>query len=304
MEQTYLLSIDQGTTGTKVLLIGRSGEIAAQSYRKHTQYYPQEGWVEHDPEEIWLAVHDGVREVLANANARPQQVAGVGLANQGETVMWWDGETHRPLYPAVVWSCRRSQEIAEKWEQEGNWPSMVTEKTGLRIDPYFSGTKIRWMLDNVPAVQQASAAGSAKAGTLDSWLIWKMTSGKYHVTDTSTAARTLLFNIHKVDYDDDILSYLGIDRKWLPDIADSMQPLGSPCALGDTNPDAFLGISAPISVSLVDQPASLFGHLCVQPGAAKVTYGTGCFAYMNTGGLPPFPSIICFQPSSGARTGR
>lgn len=287
MEKAFLLAIDQGTTGTKVLLLDRSGEVVAQSYTKHTQFYPQEGWVEHDPEEIWQAVCDGVREVLRDADASPKHVVSVGLANQGETVMWWDGVTHRPLYPAVVWSCRRSREIAEQWENDGDWNTKVAEKTGLRIDPYFSATKIRWMLDNVASVQQAASEGSAKAGTLDSWLIWKITAGKRHVTDTSTAARTLLFNIHNADYDDEILAYLNINRDWLPQIADSVQSGRSSVSFGVTDPDAFLGIAAPITVSLVDQPAALFGHLCVEPGAAKVTYGTGCFAYMNTGSHPP-----------------
>jgi len=290
MKPSLLLAIDQGTTGTKVLLVNREGKVVAQSYAKHTQYYPRAGWVEHDPEEIWQTVRETSAEAMSEARANPEQIVAVGLANQGETVMWWDALTHRPLYRAVVWSCRRSQDLAERWMKDGDWERRVAEKTGLRIDPYFSATKIRWLLDHVPSVKEAVSLGRGRVGTMDSWLIWKMTAGASHVTDASTAARTLLFNIHTGDYDGEILAYLGLEREWLPAVLDSVHPVGSKrnaVGFGLTSPEHFLGIRAPIAVSLVDQPAALFGHLCLEPGSSKCTYGTGCFVYMNTGNQPP-----------------
>jgi glycerol kinase len=282
--KNYLLSIDQGTTGSKILVVNREGMVVAESYQKHTQHYPRSGWTEHDPEEIWEKVRIGVAEALEKGNVQPDQVAAVGLANQGETVLFWDSLSGDPLYPAVVWSCRRSDQIAERWKQDGDWEQKVREKTGLRIDPYFSATKIRWMMEEVPAVQEKINQNRAYCSTLDSWLIWKMTGGAAYVTDASTAARTLLYHHRMGCWDREILQYLEIEEAWLPQILPTVS------TFGHCDPEAFCGIKAPILVSLVDQPAALYGHLCVEPGMSKCTYGTGCFAYMNVGTTAPPPA--------------
>lgn len=280
MAQQFILSIDQGTTGTKAMLVDQSGGVWAESYQKHTQYYPHSGWAEHDPVEIWQKVLAAVAQVLEQGQVGPGQVVAVGLANQGETVMAWDKTEGTPLYPAIVWSCRRSVALADQWNQDKDWKQKVKEKTGLRIDPYFSATKIKWLMDEVPHVTEKLEKKEACFGTLDSWLIWNMTGGTQLVTDASTAARTLLFNIMRGEWDEEILQYLGIKREWLA------QVLASTGELGMTSPEHFLGIQAPIRVSLVDQPAALYGHLCVEPGMSKCTYGTGCFAYLNVGTKP------------------
>lgn len=277
----YLLSIDQGTTGTKVLLLNDQGAIHAGSYQKHKQHYPKSGWVEHDAEEIWACICTGVNEAMKQGAVSPDQIESIGLANQGETVMFWHANTGRPLYPSVVWSCRRSHLIAERWAQDGDWARQVTDKTGLRIDPYFSATKIRWMMEEVPEVRAHIDRGEAHCSTLDAWLIWKMTGGRAYVTDPSTAARTLLYNIRTGEWDRDILAYLQIDRAWLPTVLPSVG------GFGETDPAVFCGIKAPIRASVVDQPAALYGQLCIEPGMSKCTYGTGCFVYMNAGGTPP-----------------
>lgn len=284
MLQKYLLSIDQGTTGTKVILLNDKGEVHAFSYQKHTQYYPKSAWTEHDPNEIWSCIQKGIQEVLRNGKAEPSQIEAIGLANQGETVLFWDNQGS-PLYPAIVWSCRRSQAIAEKWQAQEDWGKKIIEKTGLRIDPYFSATKIRWMMDEVERVQSCIQDERARCSTLDSWLIWKMTGGRSFVTDPSTAARTMLYNIRTGGWDPEILEYLGIKSGWLPEVISTTGNFGT------TVPEALCGIEAPILVSIVDQPAALYGHLCTEPGTSKCTYGTGCFVYMNIGSeLPDRPS--------------
>ena len=273
----YLLCIDQGTTGTKILLLDKRGEIHASSYRKHTQYYPKSGWVEHDAEEIWEGIVEGVDEVMRKGEVAADGIESIGMANQGETVLFWQADNGRPLHRSIVWSCRRSQAISERWEREDGWARKVADKTGLRIDPYFSATKIRWMMEEAPLVQEQLACGQARCCTLDAWLIWKMTGGAAYATDPSTAARTLLYNIRTGDWDREILDYLGIEREWLPTV------LPTAGLFGVTRPDKFCGIAAPIRASMVDQPAALYGHLCTEPGSSKCTYGTGCFVYMNTG---------------------
>lgn len=280
MREEVILAIDQGTTGTKAILLNREGKVLGEGYRTHRQIYPQPGWVEHDPLDIWAQVKNAVSDALKAAAVDPAQVAAVGLDNQGETVMVWDGESGNPLHNAVVWSCRRTQDLAEAWEKEPGWNAKVQERTGLRIDPYFSATKIRWLLDHAPGVGGALRAGSLLAGTMDAWLIWLMSGKKVHVTDPSTAARTLLFDIHQNRWDREIIDYLRIPFKILPKV----RPSAGEFAV--TDPAAFLGIKAPVLASLVDQPASLFGHLCLEPGSAKCTYGTGCFLLMNTGDRP------------------
>ncbi|MCM3761102.1 glycerol kinase GlpK [Alkalihalobacillus oceani] len=277
MKNKYILSIDQGTTGTKVILLNQEAKIHAWSYQKHNQYYPKPGWAEHNPEEIWRKIQTGIETVLSEGGVTPKEIEAVGLANQGETVMFWDSDDGRPLYPAVLWSCRRSQEISENWREEENWNEKVNRKTGLHIDPYFSATKIRWMMENIESVQEAIQLNVARCSTLDSWLIWKMTGGESFLTDSSTAARTLLYNIYSEEWDQEIMDYLQIERDWLPSVEPTVGFFGT------TNPSVFCGIEAPIRVSMVDQPAALYGHLCIEPGSSKCTFGTGCFVYMNVG---------------------
>lgn len=280
MGKPVILAIDQGTTGTKVLALDQSAKVVGQGFREHTQYYPQSGWVEHDAVEIWETVKEAAADALKTAGADPSDVAGVGLDNQGETVMIWDSATGKPLHKAIVWQDRRTAEMADAWSQDGDWSDRVLAKTGLRIDSYFSATKIRWLLDHVPEAKAALAAGRLRIGTLDTWLCWCLSGGKAFVTDPSTAARTLLFNIHTEKWDPELLDYLEIPASALPEV---LPTLGRFCM---TDPDAFLGVTAPVTASLVDQPASLYGHLCLDPGGIKCTYGTGCFMYMNTGHTP------------------
>lgn len=277
MKKEYILSIDQGTTGTKVILLNQDAKIHAWSYQKHNQYYPKPGWAEHNPDEIWEKIQKGIEAVLFEGDVKPKEIAAVGIANQGETVMFWDSTDGSPLYPAVLWSCRRSQEISETWRGKGDWSEKVTQKTGLHIDPYFSATKIRWMMENVESVQKAIQLNVARCSTLDSWLIWKMTGGESFLTDSSTAARTLLYNIYTEEWDEEIMDYLRIQKDWLPSVEPTVGYFGT------TNPSTFCGIEAPIKVSIVDQPAALYGHLCIEPGSSKCTFGTGCFVYMNAG---------------------
>jgi glycerol kinase len=277
MGMNYVLSIDQGTTGTKIILLNQQGQIHASSYQKHIQYYPKSGWAENDPEEIWEKILDGVKEILNKGGVNPVNIKAVGIANQGETVMFWDSISGMPLHPAILWSCRRSEKIAEKWKQDTNWSQKITEKTGLLIDPYFSATKIRWMMENIPLVQETINLNRARCSTLDSWIIWKLTGGSSYATDASTAARTLLYDIYNDKWDQEILDYLEIKSEWLPSIHSTVSDFGI------TNPHKFCGIEAPIKVSMVDQPAALYGHLCIEPGTSKCTYGTGCFVYMNVG---------------------
>ncbi|MBM7662868.1 glycerol kinase [Bacillus mesophilus] len=277
--ENYLLTIDQGTTGTKVMLFTKNKDVMAHHYVKHTQYYPKPGWVEHDPVEIWEKVKEGVRGVLEKTRIQPNQIAGIGLGNQGETILAWNAETGIPLYNAVVWSCRRSETIATNWLQQEGWNERIKQKTGLIIDSYFSATKIEWLLEEAPQVKQLLEASPSalRFGTLDTWLIANMTNFSSYVTDHSTAARTLLFNIHSQDWDDELLQFVDVDRSYLPTI----QPTVS--EFGWTDPEVFCGIHAPIRVSIVDQPAALYGHQCFEKGDAKCTYGTGCFVYMNIG---------------------
>lgn len=280
MGRPVILAIDQGTTGTKVLALDRQARVVGEGLREHTQHHPEAGWVEHDPEELFAMVRAAAADALAAAGAAAADVAAIGLDNQGETVMAWSAATGRPLHRAIVWSCRRTSAMAEAWERAPGWPDRVKAKTGLRIDAYFSATKMRWLLDHVPAVAAARRDGTLRLGTLDTWLLYRMSGGAAHVTDPSTAARTLLFNIHTGAWDPDLLGYLDIPAGALAQVRPSMG------VLCETDPDAFLGIRTPVTASLVDQPAALYGHLCLDAGGAKCTYGTGCFLYMNSGARP------------------
>lgn len=280
MVAKYILGIDQGTTGTKAMIIDDQGNVLAQGYREHRQIFPQPGWVEHDPEEIWLMTMEAVQEALDKTGLAALDLAAIGLDNQGETVMAWDKVSGKPYYNAIVWQCRRTAEAAEALKQRPDWEEKVRSKTGLIIDCYFSATKIRWLLDNAEGIGEGLAQGKVLVGTLDSWLIWKMTGGRAHVTDYSTASRTMLFNIHSLEWDAEILAELGIPRELLARVL----PTGG--TFGYTDKEVFFGASIPITGSAVDQQAALFGQACFEAGMVKNTYGTGCFMLMNTGTKP------------------
>lgn len=280
MAKKYYLGMDQGTTGTTTLLLDEKWNLVARGYKEHSQHYPHPGWVEHDPMEIWDSVLESINMALDIAGAKPNEIACIGLDNQGETVMLWDKETGIPVYNAIVWQDRRTARYADAMTEL--YGSQIREKTGLMIDAYFSATKIKWIIDNVPGVKEKIKAGKILAGTLDSWVIWKMTHGRVHVTDPSTASRTMLMNIHTGKWDQDILDIFEIDRKILPEICDSST------VYGYTDPLDFFGASIPIAGSVVDQQAALFGQACYTPGSIKCTYGTGCFMLMNTGDKPVY----------------
>jgi glycerol kinase len=279
----YVLAIDQGTTGTRALLINQKCEIICSDYMEHRQIYPKPGWVEHDPVEIWNNVKTVVKNVLtcaAEDGISDADIKGIGIDNQGETVMLWDKNTGIPCYNAIVWQCRRTADYVEKLKQIPDFANKVLKKTGLVLDSYFSATKIKWIIQNVPGVEERIARGEVLAGTLDTWLIWKMTKGRSFLTDVSTAARTMLFNINEMAWDDEILEVIGIPRSILA------APVPTSGDFGQTDPGKFCGVTIPICGSIVDQPASLFGHGCFDSGMVKNTYGTGCFLYMNIGNKP------------------
>ncbi len=280
MANKYYIGLDQGTTGTTGLLLDSQWNIVARGYKEHTQIYPQAGWVEHDPMEIWEAILDVIGSTIKSAGIRPDEIAGIGLDNQGETCMVWNRHTGQPVYNAIVWQDRRTARYADQLAERAG--DMIREKTGLVIDAYFSATKIKWILDNVEGAMALAEKGDLLAGTLDSWMIWKLTGGAIHVTDPSTASRTMLLNIHTGQWDDEILSAIGIPKKVLPEIRDSA------CIYGYTSPDAFFDAKVPVAGSVVDQQAALFGQACYTPGSVKTTYGTGCFMLMNTGDKPVY----------------
>lgn len=275
----YYMGIDQGTTGTTVLILDENWNCLSRGYTEHTQFFPQPGWVEHDSLEIWDKLREAVLMAMDDAGVdNVDDIACIGLDNQGETVVLWDNVTGMPVYNAIVWQdCRTAGEadIIEK-----KYGQMIKKKTGLVVDAYFSATKIKWIIDKIPGVQEKIDRNRINAGTLDAWMIWKMTHGKTFVTDQSTASRTMLFNIHTGQWDDEILEALSIPKSILPEIKDSSG------VYGVTDPLDFFGARIPISGSLVDQQAALFGQACFEAGTVKTTYGTGCFMLMNTGNKP------------------
>lgn len=278
MAGKYYLGLDSGTTGTTALVMDQDWNVAGRGYKELTQRYPHPGWVEHDAMEIWDSVLYAVSEACRKAGINATQLRCIGIDNQGETVVLWDKTTGIPVYNAIVWQDRRTAQYADSiTEKYGN---MVREKTGLMIDAYFSATKIRWIIDNVPGVREKIKEKKILAGTLDTWLIWKLTHGQVFVTDVTTASRTMLMNIHTGQWDQDILDALDIDKSMLAEICDSSH------IYGKTDPLDFFGTEIPISGSAVDQQAALFGQACYKPGAIKCTYGTGCFMLMNTGDKP------------------
>jgi len=274
--EKYILAIDQGTTSSRALVFNKQGKIVALTQQEFKQYYPKPGWVEHDPLEILESVLAVINEVFTKQQIRPEQIAGIGITNQRETTVVWDKTTGKPIYQAIVWQSRQSADICDDLKTNG-YEKLIKEKTGLVIDPYFSGTKVKWILDNVSGAREKAEKGGLAFGTIDSWLIWQLTDGKIHVTDYSNASRTMLFNIHTLKWDNDILALLSIPPSILPTVKSSSE------IYGFTNPDKFFGYEIPISGVAGDQQAALFGQACFQPGMAKNTYGTSCFMLMNTG---------------------
>nr|PZN70451.1 MAG: glycerol kinase [Bacillota bacterium] len=275
MNRGYILALDQGTTSSRAILFNRDGRPVGQVNHEFRQIYPQPGWVEHDPEEIWSTQLRAIQDVLARTGIKLSEVAAIGITNQRETTVVWDAETGEPVYNAIVWQCRRTAPICDDLSARG-WAPRIREKTGLVIDAYFSGTKVKWILDHVPGVREKAEQGRLRFGTIDTWLIWKLTGGRVHATDYSNASRTMLFNIHRLAWDEEILAELGIPASMLP------RALPSSHIYGETDA-AVLGAAIPIAGVVGDQQAALFGQACFQPGDAKNTYGTGCFLLMNTG---------------------
>jgi glycerol kinase len=276
MEKKYILALDQGTTSSRAILFDKSGQIVGVAQKEFTQIYPKPGWVEHDPMEIWGTQSGVAREVLETKGVRPQEVAAIGITNQRETTVVWDKETGKPIYHAIVWQDRRTAEICDALKEKGLEP-YIRENTGLVIDAYFSGTKIKWILDNVEGAREKAAKGELLFGTIDTWLIWNLTRGRVHITDYSNASRTMLYNIKELKWDETLLAELGIPASMLPEVRPSST------IYGVTDPQTFGGAEIPIAGVAGDQQAALFGQTCFEPGTAKNTYGTGCFMLMNTG---------------------
>jgi len=271
----YILALDQGTTSSRAIIFDNAGKIVSVAQKEFTQIYPKAGWVEHDPMEIWGTQSGVAREVLDKAGITANQIAAIGITNQRETTVVWDKNTGKPVYNAIVWQCRRTAAICDELKGKGLEAS-IREKTGLVVDAYFSGTKVKWILDNVAGAREKAEKGDLIFGNIDTWLIWNLTGGKIHVTDYSNASRTMLFNINTLEWDTDILKALNIPRSMLPEAKSSS------FVYGYTNKELF-GVEIPIAGAAGDQQAALFGQACFQPGMAKNTYGTGCFMLMNTG---------------------
>ncbi len=271
----YVMAIDQGTTGTRIMIVNKQGEIVSKAYSEFPQIYPKPGWVEHDPEVIWNTTLQVMTQALEASSVRPSDIAGIGITNQRETTVLWEKETLKPIHNAIVWQCRRSAPICDALKQEG-YGQLFHDKTGLLLDAYFSGTKVKWLLDEFPGLRERARAGEIAFGTIDTWLIAKLTQGKIHVTDYTNASRTLLFNIHDKVWDQEVLDLLDIPSEILPSVVDSAQ------VVGHTHP-SLLGCAVPIAGIAGDQQAALFGQGCFYEGQAKNTYGTGCFLLLNVG---------------------
>ena len=274
----FILALDQGTTSSRAILFDRAAHPLAMAQKEITQIFPQPGWVEHDPREIWSSQISVAAEALSHAAISPSEVAAIGITNQRETTILWDRETGEPIYNAIVWQDRRTADVMENLKQRGLKP-LLREKTGLVADAYFSASKIQWLLENVPGARKRASAGKLAFGTVDSWLLYQLTGGKVHATDVTNASRTLLYNIHTGDWDDELLALFGVPREMLPEV----RPSSGMIAETSSN-IGFAGI--PVAGIAGDQQAALFGQLCTKPGLMKNTYGTGCFLLMNTGQQP------------------
>lgn len=275
----YIMAIDQGTTSSRAILVDKNGDIVASSQKEFRQYFPQSGWVEHNANEIWSSVLSVVGSVLIENNITPAQIDSIGITNQRETTVVWDKETGLPIYNAIVWQSRQTNDICRDLREDG-LEDMFKEKTGLVIDPYFSATKIKWILDHVDGAKEKAKNGDLLFGTIDSWLIWKFTEGEHHITDYTNASRTLLYNIYDLSWDDELLAILDIPKSMLPEVKSSSE------IYGYTTKSHFFGYNIPLAGMAGDQQAALFGQTCFNKGEAKNTYGTGCFLLLNTGSTP------------------
>lgn len=275
-EEKYIMAIDQGTTSSRAIIFNKKGEKIASSQKEFPQIFPQAGWVEHNANQIWNSVQSVIAGAFIESRIKPGQIEAIGITNQRETTVVWDKKTGLPIYNAIVWQSRQTAPIADQLKQEGH-TNMIHEKTGLVIDAYFSATKVRWILDHVPGAQERAEKGELLFGTIDTWLVWKLTDGLVHVTDYSNAARTMLYNIKELKWDDEILELLNIPKAMLPEVKSNSE------VYGKTTPFHFYGGEVPISGMAGDQQAALFGQLAFEPGMVKNTYGTGSFIIMNTG---------------------
>lgn len=278
-EKKYIMAIDQGTTSSRAILFDKKGNNVGSSQKEFTQYFPHSGWVEHNANEIWNSVQSVIAGAFIESGIHPETVAGIGITNQRETTVVWERETGRPIYNAIVWQSRQSAEIADQLVTDGH-KEMIHSKTGLVVDAYFSATKVRWILDHVEGAQERAEKGELVFGTIDSWLVWKLTDGATHVTDYSNASRTMLYNIHDLAWDKDILALLNIPEAMLPEVKSNSE------IYGYTKAYHFYGSEVPISGMAGDQQAALFGQMAFEPGMVKNTYGTGSFIVMNTGEKP------------------
>ncbi len=271
----YLMALDQGTTSSRAIIFDKQGQIVSVAQKEFKQFFPNQGWVEHDPNEIWSSQSAVMIESLVNKDIRADQIAAIGITNQRETTIVWDRKSGKPIHKAIVWQDRRTAAFCDELKEKGH-AEMIAEKTGLIIDAYFSATKIRWILENVKGARERAEAGELAFGTVDSWLIWKLTAGKSHMTDITNASRTMLFNIHSQEWDQELLDLFDIPKSMLPEVKTCSEVFCE--TAGDV-----LSVKIPIAGVAGDQQAALFGQLCIEPGMAKTTYGTGCFLVMNTG---------------------
>lgn len=276
MTEKYILALDQGTTSSRAILFNKKGEIFHTFQSEFQQFFPHSGWVEHDAEQIWASILSCIATVLADKHVSAAQIEGIGITNQRETTVVWDKNTGKPVYNAIVWQSRQTADICEDLKENG-YNDLFRDKTGLLIDAYFSGTKVKWILDNVEGAREKAENGDLLFGTIDTWLIWKLTGGKVHVTDYSNASRTLMYNIYELKWDQELLDILGVPASMLPEVRPSSE------IYGKTNAAQFYGQEIPIAGAAGDQQAALFGQACYEKGMVKNTYGTGCFMLMNTG---------------------
>lgn len=275
MEKKFILALDQGTTSSRAIVFDHNGQIKSVAQKEFTQYFPQPGWVEHNPNEIWSSQASVIAEAISAIDINGLDIAGIGITNQRETTIVWDIDTEEPIYNAIVWQDRRTAEYCDKLKAQG-LTDKIHEKTGLIVDAYFSGTKIKWILDNVPGARKRAEMGKLRFGNVDAWLVWRLTRGEVHVTDVTNASRTMLFNIHDLKWDEDLLKLLDIPLSMMPEVKSSSE------IYGHTKTTIFAH-EVPISGIAGDQQAALFGQMCIEPGAIKNTYGTGCFVMLNTG---------------------
>ncbi|HBI2244445.1 TPA: glycerol kinase GlpK, partial [Listeria monocytogenes] len=276
MEKKYILALDQGTTSSRAMIIDEEGEVIGVAQEEFDQIFPKPGWVEHNANEIWASILAVIAGVLLKTNISSKEIAGIGITNQRETTVIWDKESGNPIYNAIVWQSRQTEDICKQLRKDG-YEDTIRSKTGLLIDPYFAGTKARWILDHVDGAQERAEKGELLFGTIDTWLVWKLTGGRAHITDYSNASRTLLYNIYDLEWDDELLKMLNIPKAMLPEVRPSSE------VYADTVPYHFFGEEVPVAGIAGDQQAALFGQGCFEKGMAKNTYGTGCFLLMNTG---------------------